>query len=165
MERCLQKQMKAENWKWAEGKQTSFVFCCLVASTLYQLLEGFMNCVCECSSLRIPRRSLFWLVRFGLYFVEVCGQHSLIIQYDFNNLQIWAFNYLRLWFSACLALVTGLIYVSVFSFFISSSSSSGPWKSFFFIIVPFWMSWSKYASSLILLHCNKSNSNFCLTSV
>lgn len=64
MERCLQKQMRAENLKWNEGKQTSFVFCCLDESTLYQALEGFMNsrmlplhyvcvCVCGCSSFRI----------------------------------------------------------------------------------------------------------------
>lgn len=40
--------MRAENWKWVEGKQTSFVFCCLVESPLYQLLEGFRNSVCVC---------------------------------------------------------------------------------------------------------------------
>lgn len=40
--------MRAENWKWVEGKQTSFVFCCLVESPLYQLLEGFRNSVYVC---------------------------------------------------------------------------------------------------------------------
>lgn len=55
--------MRAENWKWVEGKQTSFVFCCLVESPLYQLLEGFRNSVCVrvwwgCSWFRIYRRSL-----------------------------------------------------------------------------------------------------------
>lgn len=146
MERCLQKQMRAENWKWAEGRQTSFVFCCLVESTLYQLLEGFMSRVCQCSSLRMCRRSLFLIISdwSGLSFILwKCVASTL-----FNN---------PVWLQQCSnmsiqlsAVVVFWVYCSCCCFLYLLQQQHSTMKEFFFIIVSCWMSWSKYAHSLLL---------------
>lgn len=133
MERCLQKQMRAENWKWAEGRQTSFVFCCLVESTLYQLLEGFMSRVCECSSLRMYRRSLFQSYLIGQVWALFCGSVwqalFLIIQYDFQQCSNMSIQ--------LSAVVVFWVYCSCCCFFICCCSSTVPWKSFSLLLCHF----------------------------